>query len=109
MANPQRGEVSFKALGQEWTLKWGTEAMCEAEDMTGLTMDQIGQSSSAKVMRALVWAALKQHHDVTLQDASAIIDEVGAEQIGALLTKASNMARAKQKGGATRPPKATAA
>ena len=35
MANRQKGETGFDALGQTWTLRYGTNALCEIEDLFG--------------------------------------------------------------------------
>lgn len=84
MSNAQRGEVSFEALGQSWTMKLGTNAMCELEDRTGKTIVEIGdmldneKSFSMGLLRDIFMCALLDHHeDVSKKEAGRIIDDLG--------------------------------
>lgn len=116
MGNAQRGEVSFEADGKTWTMKIGTQAMCEIEGATGKTIGEVGnllgneKTASMTLMRAVFWGALQHHHSgLSLKDAAGLIDEIGGAEAGALIGKAFEAAFPKAKEGGSRPPKATAA
>jgi hypothetical protein len=115
MANRERGEVAFDALGQGWTLKLGTNAMCEIEDATGKTFSEVGEIMgdparvTIRMMRTVFWGALRDHHeDVTLKQAGTIIDAIGMQEAGRLIGEAFQAAMPDQKEGASGPPKAAA-
>lgn len=116
MANRQRGEVTFEANGETWTMKIGTNAMCEIEEATGKSISEVGKllgnekTASMSLMRAVFWGSLQEHHDgITLKQAAGLIDEIGAGEAGALIGKAFEAAFPKQKEGSARPQIATAA
>lgn len=116
MANSQRGEVSFEASGKTWTMKLGTGALIAIEDQTGKPIGEIGEllgnpkTASLKLMRAVFWGGLQQHHDgTTLAECDDLIDELGGQRVGELIGQAFSLARPKAKEGDTRPPKAPAA
>lgn len=113
MANKERGEIAFDALGQSWTLKLGTNAMCEIEDAIGKTISEIGEVMgdqkrvTIKLMRTVFWGALRDHHeDITVKQAGGIIDAIGMQQAGRLIGEAFQAAMPVQKEGAARPPQA---
>ena len=114
MANKERGEVSFEALGKSWTMKIGTGAMCEMEDTLGKGISEISQELSGKsvklsLLRTIFWASLQRHHaGTTLQECEDIIDEIGVAEAGPLIGKAFQAAFPKKEPG-TRPRKAAAA
>lgn len=114
MANKERGEVSFQALDQTWTMKIGTDAMCAMEEETGKGISEIaaelgGKSVKLSTLRLLVWAGLQHHHEGTsLKECSSLIDDVGVAAIGPLVGQAFQAAFPKKEAGA-RPRKATAA
>lgn len=116
MANKQRGEISFEANGQTWTMKVGTHAMCEIEDATGKTIAEIGnlmgntKTASMKLLRAVFWGSLQHHHEgISMKDAADLIDEIGADVAGQKIGEAFSIAFPKSKGGETRPRVAAAA
>jgi hypothetical protein len=116
MANDIRGEVSFKALGKEWTLKMGNGAVRHAENATGKTLPQIGKelsneaTASISLLTQVFCAALKRHHpEVTMEVCDDIFDDIGQAEAGMLLGKAFQLMQPKgETGGEVRPPKATA-
>lgn len=115
MANRERGEVEFQALGKNWTLKLGTNAMCEIEDATGKSITEIGQllsdpkTATMKLVRAVMWGGLQEHHDgVTVKEVGSIIDGIGMAEAGRLIGEAFTAASPDAKEGESRPPKATA-
>ncbi len=116
MANAQRGEVSFEASGKTWTMKIGTNAMCEIEDLTGKGISEVGQllgnekTASITLLRAVLCGSLQEHHEgITPRECSALMDEVGIDIIGQKIGEAFQAAFPKAKAGGSRPPKATAA
>ena len=89
MANDIRGEVGFKAIDKEWTLKLGNGAVRHVENETGKSFTQIGRdlsneaTASISLLTQVFCAALKRHHpDITLEDCDDIIDDIGHEQAG---------------------------
>jgi hypothetical protein len=115
MANKERGEVSFEAGGQTWTMKIGTGAMCAIEAETGKGISEVGQelgsekTASLTLMRAVFWGSLQQHHEgTTIRDCNDLIDELGVPRVGELIGEAFQLAFPKKEGG-SRPRKATAA
>lgn len=115
MANRNRGEIGFEALAAQWTLKLGTNAMCEIEDATGKAFTEVGEIMAdtkrvtIKLMRVIFWGALRDHHaDISIKDAGAIIDDIGMQEAGRLIGEAFQAASPDQNGGAARPPKAAA-
>ena len=84
MANPNRGGVSVRAGDDEWTFSFSINALCELEEHLGKPIPQIveamGDQSSVRItdLRALVWAALLDHHDnISLADAGEVATKVG--------------------------------
>jgi len=116
MANDIRGEVGFKALEKDWTLKLGNTAIRHVENETGKSFPQIGkelsneETASISLLTQVFHAALTRHHpEITLEQCDDIIDEIGHEKAGTLIGKAFQLMQPKPpKGGESRPTKATA-
>lgn len=108
MANAQKGEVSFEALQQSWTIKLGTNAMCEIEDRTGQSINKIGEKLNGdgftmKLMRTVFVCGMLDHHDViTEKMVGDILDDIGFEKASDIMQRAFVIATPEQKGG---PPK----
>jgi hypothetical protein len=120
MANAERGEVSFEASGKSWTMKIGTEAMCQIEDLTGKGIAEVGQllgnekTASITLLRAVFCGSLQEHHEgITPKECSKLMDEVGVDVIGQKIGEAFSVAfptAKKGKDGASAvPPKAPTA
>jgi 2-keto-3-deoxy-6-phosphogluconate aldolase len=117
MANAERGEVGFEALGRAWKLKLGTTAMCEIETLTGKPITEVAvllsdeATATMTLMRAVFWGGLQHHHDgATLRDAADIIDELGNEEAGRLIGAGFNLAQSQGgKGSASARPRKAAA
>lgn len=82
MANQHRGQVDLKAGDKIYTLSFSINAMCELEDLLGEPISQIAkslgdpQSVRMSTVRALVWAALRDHHsDIDLKGAGDLVAE----------------------------------
>lgn len=106
MANQQRGEVAFKALDADWTIKLGTNAMCEIEDRTGLSINKIGEQMngdgfSMKLMRTIFVCGLLAHHpDITEGTVGDILDDLGFDQAADVMQRAFVIATPEPKGSA---------
>lgn len=84
MANPHRGEVALVAGEETYTLHFGANAICQAEDLLDMGINAINRRLQDKDdfrlsnWRALLWAALQDNHKgLTLEDASRIMDAAG--------------------------------
>lgn len=86
MSNPERGEVTLDAGGTSYRLRLTLNAMCELEDALSTPekpvtfLEVLGRlrRSSAKDIRWIVWAALREHHpEMTLKDAGELVQEAG--------------------------------
>ena len=93
MANPHRGGVAVRVGDDEWTFSFSINALCELEDLLDKPMPQIfaslrdEENMRMSDVRALVWAALLDHHDeITLREAGDVATKVGTpvclEKIG---------------------------
>jgi hypothetical protein len=86
MANHIRGEVAIESNGQTYTLVMNTDAMVQflsvfhrPEKRAKLVeaLHLVGQSDPEYV-RAFIWAAARRYHpDLTIEDASRLIDGAG--------------------------------
>lgn len=88
MANPQRGSVALQAGDRAYTLSLSVNAMCELEDAIGQPISQIAEqlnraeSVRLSTVRALVWAALRDHHpETTLAQAGELMSAVGVPAV----------------------------
>jgi len=84
MANPHRGAVALQAGKSAFTLSFSVNALCELEDALGLPVAKIAagmndpENVRLKTVRALVWAALRDHHEeISLKEAGEIINDAG--------------------------------
>jgi hypothetical protein len=82
--NPHKGEVSFDAGGQSYTLRFSVDALCGLETVTGkgivALLDELMDQSrmSLTMMRQVVWCGLREHHpDITVKDAGELIAKAG--------------------------------
>jgi hypothetical protein len=102
MANPHRGEVSFEADGKTWTMVFTTNAICELEAETGESIHAFGSkldAPSMKMVRVMVWAALRPRHpEITIEAAGDIMDAIGVEKAGNLVSRAMSLLFTEAKG-----------
>lgn len=82
MANPHRGSVALQVGDRAYTLSFSVNALCELEDHLGQPVAKIAETLNdpeavrLTTVRALVWAALLDHHeDVDLRQAGHIATE----------------------------------
>ncbi|MCJ8139354.1 GTA-gp10 family protein [Falsirhodobacter halotolerans] len=107
MANSFKGQVPVTHDGKTYTMALDFNALCDFEDQTGKNALQAldGMESgevSARDMRALMWAGLKQFHpDMTLPLAGHIL----AENINAIAEAAALMMPQEGDGGNVPAPK----
>lgn len=98
MANPHRGQVSLVAGDATYKLCFSANALCELEDLTGETVGAIteklnGAGASMTLIRALVWAALQDHHpEVDIKAAGNIITLAGMAACMEAIGKAFELA-----------------
>lgn len=98
MANAVKGEASIEVEGQTYVLAFNINAMCEVEYLLDLSTDRILQKLVASpplhIVRALLWAGLRAHHDgIDLHGAGDLIEKIGGpglvlEGIGKALVSA---------------------
>lgn len=106
MANPHRGEVSFKTPDAEYTLVLSTNALCELESETGKSVPAIvGDMERVSTLRALLWASLRTRQpEISIAQAGEIIDRAGIVKTTEAITRALNAAFPKvSKGGPANP------
>jgi hypothetical protein len=85
-----RDEVIHTVGGRDIRFRFGNKALCALEERTGLSLDDIVSEMGARKrqslhLRALVWAAADLP---TLDDASALIDEIGGAEVMTLINRA---------------------
>lgn len=87
MANKYRGEHAVEIDGRAYTLCFSTNALCELEAIWGSPMQDIAKALSREQLpsqiqlRALLWAALRDHHpDISLKDTGVLMDALGSAQ-----------------------------
>ena len=106
MANPNRGAVAVREGDDEWTFSFSVNALCELEDHLDKPVTQIvkslGDPDNLRIsdVRALVWAALLDHHDgITLREAGDVASKIGTiaclEKVGTALDLAFPTKRTK--------------
>lgn len=83
MANSLKGEVTLSVSEKVYTLAFSVNALCELEDHLGKPIARIadGLNDAANVrladVRAVLWAALIDHHEVDIKTAGLIATEAG--------------------------------
>lgn len=117
MPNPHRGEVSFVAGEQTYTLSFSVNSICSLEDELGEGWDaiasQLRSTPRVKTVRAVLWAGLLDKHEgLEIEDAGRIMTEAGVaetmEAVGRALI-AAFPAPKEEKAAGSRPTKRAAA
>jgi len=111
MANPLRGEASFEALGETWTLRFNNNAICEFEDTAKVSLSSLAGEGGMRIshVRALVWAGLGHHHRgkrAGLDHVGRMMDEIGTDVIAAVALKALASAFPDKTAATANPPEA---
>lgn len=114
MANPLRGSVALQVGDRAYTLSFSINALCELEEHMEQPIAQIATALAKPdqirlgAVRALVWAATRDHHpEIDLKAAGDVIDAAGVQQVMPVIGKAFQLAfPAPTEGVAKNPPKA---
>lgn len=116
MANRHRGEVSFAAGGETYTLRYSANALAELEDALDKSVGEIVELMQSqkglriKTVRTIFRAGLLDRHpDITDQQAGDIISDVGLGEAANLLGRAFTAAFPPVEGGASESPQKGAA
>ncbi len=94
MSNKPLGRYEFQAGGRTYTMQFTINALCalEAELGSDDVLDVaavMAERPSLARMRLMFWAGLTQHHKgLTKEDAGDIMDAIGLEAAGGLVTMA---------------------
>lgn len=93
MANPLRGESSFKAGEADFTLVFDINTFCALEDETGLgvsdLIDKVQAKPSFKLLRSIFCAGLQARHPrTTISEAGEIMSDAGLETLQKALSTA---------------------
>jgi hypothetical protein len=90
LANREKGEVSFTVGEQAYTMRLSLNALCELEDLMSTrdvrvtAQDVIARVNRGELtaVRALLWAALREHHQtLTLKDVGSLLETAGLEAV----------------------------
>ena len=100
MTNAVTGLVTFEVRGKPHGLKLGMNAICSIEEDLGKSLNQLqaelNNPNSFKMsdLRIVVFHCLKDGGSKvdTLEDAGRVVDQVGFEETGKLLAKATALA-----------------
>ena len=93
--NSKRGQVSFKANGEELHLKVTTNAMVKYQDISGQTyvnsiLHLQENSTDMKVILNIFWSIIVE--DKTIEECGDIVDDLGFKQTIELIGDATNLA-----------------
>ncbi|WP_332717337.1 hypothetical protein [Pelagibacterium mangrovi] len=114
MANRQRGAVEIEAFDRTLTLRFSFNAMCEIEEHFDKSFDEVMSSLNTKhprltTLRGVLWGAMCENQPrPSLSNIGELVDELGAEAIGAAISKAMEAAFPKSDA-SENPPKASKA
>jgi hypothetical protein len=112
MANPMKGEALVRVSTGEFTLAYNfaAAAMIEAEfgKPLGKVMIELQESQSVTDMMKVIWAGLKKHHGLSLDEVGDIVTMAEADQWGEAMGRAMANPDAASEGKQARPPKAKA-
>jgi hypothetical protein len=101
MANPNRGEVELKAGDKTYTLAFTINSVCELETMLDKSVGEVvADMGRVSVVRAVLWAGLRHHHKVDLEQAGQIMHEAGAAVTAQAINQALAMAFPQPEAGA---------
>ena len=63
--------------GQEYTLTYNFNTLCNAEGATGQSMMRVDDNLSMRTISGLFWAALQDKHPMERKTANLLIDQAG--------------------------------
>jgi hypothetical protein len=98
MANSQRGEFELKLDGKSYTLKLGTAALVEFQELFAppsggsppslVELQHEIKKGRVKYVRALLWAGFRKYHpEITIDDCNDIMDGAEPDEVLTLLGK----------------------
>lgn len=104
MAGSVKGEVAFKAGGEDYILLLDFNALCDLEgELPGL-MDGTAEIKSPSAIRAVFHAGLQARHPgVGIREAGDIIQDVGLAEAGDLVRRSFEASFPAAKGGEGEP------
>jgi hypothetical protein len=93
MPNPLRGEADLSVGEKTYRLALDVNAFCAVEGLLKMKALEIVQAftdspDGMAVPRALLWASLQKHHEMTVWDAGELMGEVGLIETRAALSEA---------------------
>lgn len=112
MANPIKGEVSFQASGEEFTLVFDFNALCTIEDEFDVEASRLDEviGGRASAIRKIFRIGLSRHHPgMSDEKAGELIQAVGPTKAADMVTQAFARAFPEAAKGNARPPKAAKA
>lgn len=101
------GKRRFDALGSSWTLAYDINALCRVEDRLGIESVQdfqrtLQKNMSFRTLRALFCCGLSP--DATEEQAGAVMQALGIDEVSAMLTETIQAAFPDDKGKAGNAP-----
>lgn len=111
MANPHKGEVTFEAKGETWTLRYNTNVICSLEDELDMGIEDILERLQDSPRMSRVRTVFRYGlGDVSEELAGDLIDEIGIRRAANMFGEAFKRAfPTPGPGGGARPPKGAAA
>jgi hypothetical protein len=98
VANPHKGEVSFKVGEDSYKLSFSADALAEVEDALGMSVSGVGEAMQnpetfrLTMVRTLFWGGLLDHHQLDLKAARAIFRQLTVAEAVSLIGRAFNLA-----------------
>src|SRR5262245_53255773 len=110
MANPLKGEVSFEANGRRYIFVLGTYGLAALQRRSGMSTAAFFNRQKTEFgmddILAIVWCGLQRHHkSITEEEASDVIDQLGQERIGEIISEGISLAFPSADGRSSRPTK----
>jgi len=103
MSNPHRGEVELKAGDKSYTLAFTINSVCELEAKLDKSLgDIVADMGRMVTIRAVLWAGLRQHHKVEIEEAGEIMQLAGAAATAQAINQAMTSAFPPAEAGAAR-------
>lgn len=103
MANPIKGEMAFRAGGQDYVMVLDLNALCEAEPLAPGIMEGVALNS-LRAVRAVFWAGLQaKHPDIDQVRAGQIMQALGLKEAGRLIGEGMKLAFGADSEGDDRP------
>ncbi len=96
--NPHKGEIDFQVGNRSYKIIFTTNAICQMETELGMSMMKIGSKMATgdvalNDLRVMLWAGLSEFHpEITIKNAGEIIDYLGFQESGNLISQASQAA-----------------